>query len=307
MAVIALVISISINSGKSKNRRTDYDDSVASQSDSSAATIVEIPEDETDPSDEASSKMETQSFVGTWYKTDVSASQRATFAVTMQYEDGFEFRLEIHNGDETAVISDTAFYTDETHAEYTTKKKKKLTFERGADFVTISHTGTNSSFGIRDQFTIDGTFTELEPAYSEDTTTTTTTAPAEKVTYDYNIYKSDATVQALSSTLSSEDYALYKDMMKNGLKSPINYERTTDKNGKLVNVDAELNAVKYYAHLNSNGYDMIFICSDNANIYLLFYNSEEIIYYTNDKNYSSKMPSSFQAVAKAKDIKPTFR
>ena len=101
--------------------------------------------------------------------------------------------------------------------------------------------------------------------------------------------------------------AAYDEMMTNGLKSPIDYERTKDKNGRLVNVDAELNAVKYYAHLSDNGYDMIFICSDTANIYVLFYNSEEIVYYTNDKNYSSTMPASFQAVAKAKNIKPTFR
>ena len=305
IAVIALIISISVNSNKSKNRNSAYDDNLTSQSNVSGATIIEIP-DESDTSDETeSSKLTAQSFVGTWYKTDVSQTQKAIFIVTMQYEDSFEFRLEIWNDNESAVINDTAFYTDETHAEYSPKKNAKIIFERGTDYVSITHTGSNSSLGIKDKFTVDGKFTELEPDYASETTTTTTANS--KVTYDYNIYKSDAVVKALSSRLSSDDYALYKDMMKNGLKSPIDYERTKDKNGKLVNVDSELNAVKYYAHLSSSGSDMIFICSDNANIYVLFYNSEEIIYYTNDKNYASKMPASFQAVAKAKDIKPTFK
>ena len=70
---------------------------------------------------------------------------------------------------------------------------------------------------------------------------------------------------------------------------------------------ATISRVNRSLNYGSDGYDMIFICSDTANIYVLFYNSEEIVYYTNDKNYSSTMPASFQAVAKAKNIKPTFR
>ena len=307
IAVITLVISISINSNQSKNRDHTYEDNPTSQSDVGGATIIDVPDDDSDESEEesASSQLETQSFVGTWYKTDVDESKKAVFSVTMQYIDSFEFRLEIWNGTKSAVINGTAFYNDETHADYTPKKKVRITFERGADYVSITHSGSNSSFGIGSSFTIDGKFTEQEPEYAVPDETSSETGAT--VTYDYNLYKSDAVVKALQKTLHSEDYALYKDLMDNGLKSPIDYERTKDKNGRLVNVDAELNAVKYYAHLSSNGYDMIFICSDNANIYVLFYNSEEIIYYTNDKNYSSSMPVSFQAVAKAKDIKPTFR
>ena len=307
IAVITLIISISINSNRAKKRNQTYDDHLTSQSDVSGATIIDFSDDETNDSDNTidSSQPVMQSFVGTWYKTDVTESKKSIFTVTMQYSDSFEFRLENWDGKESAVINGTAFYTDETHADYSPKKKIKITFERGADYVKITHTGSNSSFGIGSKFTIDGNFTEQMPEYTVESETSSEIIST--VTYDYNIYQSDAVVKALSKTLNAEDYALYQDMMKNGLKSPIDYERTKDKNGRLVNVDAELNAVKYYAHLNSNGYDMIFICSDNANIYVLFYNSEEIIYYTNDKNYSSTMPTSFQAVAKAKDIKPTFR
>ena len=305
IAVIALIISVSANSGKSKNRQSSYDDSIVSQSDASGTTVIEMPEDENESDESASSRLMTQSFVGTWYKTDVPQSQKAEFIVTMQYEDSFEFRLEIWNEDKSVAINETAFYIDETHAQYSPKQNSNIIFERGTDYINITHNGSNSSIGIGKKYNIDGKFTLMKPDYASEATATST--QTSNSTYDYNIYKSDATVSALSGTLSSDDYALYKDMMKNGLKSPIDYERTTDKNGHLVNVDSQLNAVKYYAHSNSNGYDMILICSDNANFYLLFYNNEEIIYYTNDKKFSSKMPESFQAVAKAKDIKPTFR
>ena len=300
MAVIALIISITVNSQKSKKRRSAYDDNLVSQSEISGETIVEIPDEDdfSDADQPVSSAMKIKSFIGTWYKSDVSQSQKATLSVTMQYEDSFEFRLEIWNGDQSAVINDTAFYTDETNAECSPKKNVKIAFERGADYVNITHNGKNSAFGIGDEYVIDGRFTEQEPDYPVESQ-----APA----YDYYLYQSPEIVQALTETLNADDYALYRDMMENGLNSPIDYERTTDKNGNPVNVDAELNAVKYYAHLSSNASDMIFICSENANIYVLFYNSEEIVYYTNDKNYSTKMPASFQAVAKAKNIKPTFR
>ena len=307
IAVITLFVSISVNSSKSKNRNHAYTDNSSSQSESGEPMIVDVNDDDENEEDgnTDSSQLSVESFVGTWYKTDVTESKKATFTVTMQYIDSFEFRLEIWNGSESAVINGTAFYSDETHAEYSPKKKIKINFERGSDYVSITHTGSNSSFGIGAGFTIDGKFTELEPSYAVESVTSS--EPVATVTYDYYIYKSDAVVKALKNTLNSDDYALYKDLMEKGLKSPIDYERTKDKNGLLVNVDAELNAVKYYAHLSSNGYDMIFICSDNADIYVLFYNSEEIVYYTNDRNYSSNMPASFQAVAKAKDIKPTFR
>ena len=299
IAIIALVISVSVDSSRSKRHKSAYEDTNASDTEIRVEDIVDEPNSDAQITDEpVSSKMTVQRFDGTWYKSDVDASQKAIFSVSMQYNDSFEFRLEIWNGSQSAVISDTAFYTDETHAEYSPKKKVAILFERGADYVTITHKGKNSDFKIGSKYVIDGKFTETEPEYEVESAVT--------ASYDYYVYQSEAVKTALSETLSEKDLALYKEMMENGLKSPIDYERTTDKNGNLINVDAELNAVKYYAHL-SNGYDMIFICSENADIYLLFYNSEEIIYCTNDKNYYKKMPASFQAVADAKNIKPTYR
>ena len=299
IAIIALVVSISLDSSRAKRHRSAYDDNLTSDSDITVDKIV----DESDGGfevvdDPASSTMNVQRFEGTWYKSDVDEPQKAIFFVSMQFNDCFEFRLEIWNGSESAVISDTAFYTDETHAEFSPKKKTAITFERGADYVSITHKGKNSDFGIGSQYVIDGRFTEEEPAYAVESNA--------GASYDYYVYQREDVKSALAETLPPKDYALYLEMMKNGLKSPIDYERTTDKNGNLVNVDTELNAVKYYAHL-SNGYDMIFICSDKADIYLLFYNSEEIVYCTNDKNYYKKMPKAFQSVADAKNMKPIFR
>ena len=303
IAVIALIISVLANSNNTKNQSQPSGDNFTSSSDRNGTTIVDVEDDELPDEYDSmdSSAPAVQSFVGMWYKTNVTESQKAELTVTLQYSDSFEFRLETWNGSKSAVIKGTAFYTDETHAEYSPKKKVKLTFERGIDNVVVTHTGSNSSLGIGKDYLIDGNFTEQAPTYTDESNTSSETT----VAYDYNIYQSDAVVEALQQTLRSDDYALYKDMMKNGLKSPINYERTKDKNGKLINVDAELNAVKYYAHLNGN--DMIFICSEKADIYVLFYNSDEIIYYTNDSHYSFTMPASFQAVAQSKGIKPTFR
>ena len=276
-----------------------------SDSDIVSAEFIDEPDDiEVVDDDPVVSQPAFKSFIGTWYKEDVHASDKAILTITMQYQDSFEFRLEIWNGSESAVISDTAFYDskkttdDVTVAEYSPKKKTALTFRHDGTAIEISHTGKNSVFGIGDKFAIDGRFTEEEPKYIVD---------EPENNYDYYLYQSDSVVSALKETLSSEDYKLYQKMMDNGLKSPIEYERTTDKNGELVNVDPELNAVKYYAYLPDQAMDMIFICTEDAKIYLLFYDSSEIIYCTNDSKYASKMPESFQAVAKAKGITPTYR
>ena len=293
VAVIALLFSVFSNGNKQKNQgSSNMAEHVTSQADYNDTSIVDFPEDETES--------DTSVLVGTWYKNDVSESQKSVLTVNMHMDSdsSFEFRLEIWNGTNSVSITGTAVYTDETTAEFSPKENAKLVLQYDTDRITITHTGKNSAYGIKDKYSIDGKFTKEEPKYA---------AEESKTSYDYDIYQSDKIVQAMTDTLSSQDYALYKDMMKNGLKSPIDYERTLDKNGKQVNVDAELDAVKYYAHLSSTGSDMIFICSEDAKFYLLFYSNDEIVYCTNDKNYSSKMPASFQAVAKAKNIKPTFR
>ena len=297
LALIILLVSVVSDVTKKKNRYSNLEiDGDPVQSDVSDVVI----DDETDDweEDDVASVKENAIFQGTWYKTDVDTDQRATLTVSMQYADSFEFSYQVWSGKNSKTVSNTAFYTDETHAEYSPKKNVKLIFERTEEGVTITHKGSNSALGFTDKYKIDGKFNEIEPELPEDEPTGS---------YDYYLYQSDAIVKALKETLSDDDYALYQDMMENGLMSPIDYERTTDKNGNPVNVDEELNAVKYYAHLSSREYDMIFICSENANIYVLFYNSDEVIYCTNDRNYYKKMPASFQAVADSKGVKPTFR
>ena len=221
IAVIALIISVLANSNNTKNQSQPSGDNFTSSSDRNGTTIVDVEDDELPDEYDSmdSSAPAVQSFVGMWYKTNVTESQKAELTVTLQYSDSFEFRLETWNGSKSAVIKGTAFYTDETHAEYSPKKKVKLTFERGIDNVVVTHTGSNSSLGIGKDYLIDGNFTEQAPTYTDESNTSSETT----VAYDYNIYQSDAVVEALQQTLRSDDYALYKDMMKNGLKSPINY------------------------------------------------------------------------------------
>ncbi len=299
--VILIVILIAVSTsllGKSGKNKTDAPASV-SDGDTGQATIISFDDtdDEDGASGETSSAVTYKNFVGTWKKTDVYESRRATVTVNAQYEDSFEFTLEMWAADKTAVITGTAFFTDESTAVYK-KNAASITLEQGTQYLSIYHSGKNKAFGIGNTFEIDGKFTQGTPKYVKEETTDG---------YDYNIYQSDAVIKALSSTLSSEDYALYQEMMTKGLKSPIPYERTLDKNGKKVNVDAELNAVKYYAHLSGIAADMIFICSGDAKIYVLFYDTEEMRYYTNDKAYASQMPASFEAVEKANHQKAVFK
>ena len=195
IAVIALIISVSVNSSKYKRHNSAYGDSAASDLDIRVEDIVDDNNGDFEFVDDeaASSGINYQRFEGTWYKSDVEAPQKAVFSVSMQYQDSFEFRLEIWNGSNSAVISDTAFYTDETHAEFSPKKKVALTFERGTDYVIITHKGKNADFGIGADYAIDGRFTETEPEYE--------TESAVQTSYDYYLYQSEAVVEALKETV----------------------------------------------------------------------------------------------------------
>lgn len=301
LAIISLAVALTISGGKkSKKDRTTDPNETSSVIVSDDRMIIDFDDTETDDlsSSPVSSKVTYASFLGKWQKTEVYEDRKATLTITMQYDDSFEFILKMWASNKTAAISGTAFYSDQNTAVYTPKKSVSLTFQKGTQYISVYHTGNNASFGIGDSFEIDGKYTSGDPQYIKQNTTEG---------YDYYIYQSDAVVSALSSTLSTEDYALYSQMMSKGLKSPIAYERTLDKNGKKVNVDAELNAVKYYAHLSSIGSDMILICSNDAKIYVLFYDTNQMRYYTNDPEYETSMPASFQAVANANHLQPLYR
>lgn len=258
-------------------------------------TVVAF-DDEEDVSSEDLSGIEKADFTGVWHKTDVYESEKAILTVTAQDEASFHFTIKMWNDKKTVSVSGIAYFTGSDSAAFT-QGLASITFERGTQYMSVYHSGSNADLGFTDDYKTDGKYTTGTPNYYK---------TEEAVSYDYNVYKSDAVVKALSSTLSADDYSLYQQMMSEGLQSPIAYERTVDKNGKKVNVDAELNCVKYYANLSSIGEDMIFICSGSGKIYVLFYDSAQMKYYTNDKNYAAKMPSAFQAVATAKKMTPSM-
>lgn len=304
-AIIGIVIfsvALTMLTGGSRSK-TDNTGNTAplyvSDSKTQGSTIVafdDTDDEDTDVSSQDIANVEKANFTGTWQKTDVYETEKATLTITDQNDVGFSFTMKLWSSKKTASVSGTAYFTGSDSAAYT-KELASITFERGTQYISAYHTGNYADLGLSDDFKIDGKYTSGTPNYYK----------AEKTDgYDYDVYKSDAVVKALSSTLSADDYPLYKEMMTNGLQSPIPYERTVDKNGKQVNVDAELNCVKYYASLNSLGMNMIFICSDSGKIYVLFYDAAQIRYYTNDKAYSTKLPSAFQAVAKAKGITPVM-
>lgn len=303
---IATVILFAIALSMLTSNKNKDSDAVSSDTSSQVPSIEDtvIPFDDT--SDEVSSEVSSEevssesahpSFEGTWKKTNVYESAKATLKISDQTDDDFSFTFKIWNGDTTSSISGTASFTKEKIAVYK-KGSSTLTFDYGSKYLSVYHSGTNKALGFSTSVTIDGKFTQGTPNYYKEEETNT---------YDYNVYKSSAVVKALKSTLSADDYELYTELMEKGLRSPIPLERTVDKNGNKINVDTQLKQVKYYANLSSIGTDMIFICSGSGKIYVLLYDVEEMRYYTNDKAYASKMPKSFQDVADSKGMKPIFK
>ena len=297
IAIFAYIAVIMLNSDDEKDETPEYVSStIISQTD----TVISFEDDE-EVSSEVSSEEYTDSshpkLQGTWQKTNVYESKKATLTINRQDNQSFDFTLKIWSGANTAEISGTANYTGENTAVFK-KDTASITFDCGSKYLSVYHTGQNSVFGLSSAFTIDGKFTQGTPNYYKNENTNN---------YDYNTYKSAAVVKSLKSTLSADDYSLYTELMETGLMSPIAYERTVDKNGKNVNVDAEMKCVKYYASDKNIGMNMIMICSNSGKIYVLFYDASEMSYYTNDKNYSSKMPQSFQTVADSKGMKPTYK
>ena len=298
LAVVLIAVSVTIlNSRNKDNQQTAPLPVVSDSSRPESATVVGFDDSDEDEPETTQTTVAYVSLAGKWRRTDVYESQKATFTAEAEEDGSFSFTLKIWSDDKTVTITGSAVYVSENTAVYK-ESAASITFEKGSQYLSVYHSGKNKAFGIAEDFVIDGKFTQKTPKYIEKEDT---------AEYDYQIYQTGEVVKALSDTLSADDYALYREMMSKGLKSPIAYERTLDKNGKKVNVDSELNAVKYYAHLSGNASDMIFICSNDAKIYVLFYDAQEMRYYTNDKKYASKMPASFQAVEKASHLKAVFR
>lgn len=291
IVILSVAVTMLTNSSHSPQDNTSLTPAYTAENNRDALSTDELA-----VTSQTQAYVEKADFTGKWQKTDVYETEKATLTVTDQDELSFQFTLKLWNGKKTASLSGQANFTGADSAAYL-QGNGVIYFQRGTQYMTVYHSGDNADFGIAAGFHPDGKYTDGTPDYytKQDTNG-----------YDYHVYQSDAVVKSLSSTLSKDDYALYQEMMRDGLQSPIAYERKVDKNGNQVNVDAELDCVKYYAHLNAIGKDMIFICSESGKIYVLFYDVEEIRYYTNDKSYSAKMPQAFQAVANAKGITPVM-
>lgn len=297
IAIVFFSVAIAMLNSANKDKNNSVSSDTSSNSVSQTDTIISFEDDVSSEEPEVYSDAAHPIFQGTWQKTNVYETEKATIIVSRQDNESFDFTFTIFADGKSESISGTASYTGENTAVFT-KDPASITFDYGTQYLSVYHTGQNSTLGFSSSVTIDGKFTTGTPNYYK---------KEETNNYDYNAYKSSAVVKALESTLSADDYSLYTDLMNTGLMSPIPYERTVDKNGKNVNVDAELKCVKYYAVNNNLGINMVMICSNSGKIYVLFYDMYEMRYYTNDKNYSSKMPDSFQTIADSKGMNPIYK
>lgn len=304
MTVCVIVIAVvffcaaifMLNSGSNKGSN-DVSSDIPSNTVSNADTVIKFEDDVSSEEPDVYSDTAHPKFQGTWQKTNVYEAQKATLIIGRQDNESFDFTLQIWADGKTDSLSGTASYTGENTAVFK-KGSASITFDYGTKYLSVYHTGKNSALGLSSDVTIDGKFTTGKPNYY---------AKEAENNYDYNVYKSGAVVNAIKSTLSADDYSLYEEMINTGLHSPIPYERTVDKNGKKINIDSELNAAKYYASVSNIGMNMVMICSNTGKVYVLFYDMNDMRYYTNDKNYSSKMPKSFQTIADSNGMKPTFK
>lgn len=296
-AVVGIVIfsvAVTMLTGGDKKGQNDDAPLYVANATQPSSTVVAFDDPEVSSRD--LTNVQKADFTGTWNKTDVYESEKATLTVTDQNELGFSFTLTLWHDKKKASVSGTAYFTSGDSAAYTSGLSA-IAFERGTKYMSLYQTGGSADLGLTDGFKPDGKYTSGTPSYYK----------AEDANgYDYNVYQSDAVVKALSATLSADDYKLYKSMMSRGLRSPIAYERKVDKNGKKVNVDAELDCVKYYAGLSDISTEMILICSPGGKIYVVFYDAAQMRYYTNDEAYSTKMPAAFQAIATANNLTPTY-
>ena len=80
-----------------------------------------------------------------------------------------------------------------------------------------------------------------------------------------------------------------------------------DKNGKDINIDRELDAVKYYVFVPYSGEELMLICKNDGKVYLGICDGGEYRYYTNDPAYKSKAPQAIIGQADVKGMKLIYK
>jgi len=243
-------------------------------------------------------ELETDSFVvavtgadGTYGRTDVSRNDAATLVVTNQNETGFEFSLDVRGEGVQGSLSGYAYFCGEKEAMYE-GAQGRIIFAFGSNGITVYQMDIIEAFS---SVSPDGIYVIGTPSYIED--------EAEQSEFDANIRNSDMIKGVLSGMLSENDAALLEFIFQNGTERVFEgSEKGYDKNGTAINIDAELNAVKYCAFINGTGEEIVMICTNDGKVYVGICDGMEYRYYTNDPAYASTAPKAIAGQAQGRGL-----
>ncbi len=238
--------------------------------------------------------VEVQDADGSYSRTNVYRAEKATLDITGQDSEGFAFSLEACSENNSGTVAGMAYFCSENEAIYITSAGT-LCFRFGSSGVTVYMIDEFAAFnGVSP----DGIYVSDMPTYIEDAA-----AQSEEVGLDAEIRSSESVQEALRSLLSEQDIALMNSIFETGAQRVVeNSEKGYDKNGTAINIDAQLNAVKYICIVSGSGEEIVMICTNDARVYVGICDGAEYRYYTNDEAYAAEAPNAISGQARGKGM-----
>lgn len=298
MLAIALVLAVVVVAGcaiylSQWMKKDPVINSSSDQGESSQISSVEqiSSEDGSSSSEEASSEVSSSDapdYQGTWKRTGVVESKKATLEISSQDDFGFDFSISASASDGSGKVSGHAYFSDDDTASYKSGSAK-ISFKLQGSELLVTHSGKLSQLGCSGSADYDGTYTTGRVSYID-----------EKIEneLDFNLYKESRIKDALKKCMSADDYEILSvTLTDSNIRVYQSDEYTYDKNGKGINVDKQINAIKYYADYAPAGYHALLIATDDAKVYVAVVDFDGMRYYTNDSKYKSQAPSTFKTAA----------
>lgn len=242
---------------------------------------------------------------GTYTRTGAQAEDAAQLVISQQNETGFSFALTVSG----STLNGAAYFISENTA-MCEAIGAQINFRFGQGEVFVEESAPVSGFGDR---SCSGVYSIGAQTTTNETgeTTQTTKAPesAAANNYDANIKDSDTVKAALNSLLPASDLTLMNNIFADGTSAVQQGAagQGKDKNGKDINIDRELDAVKYYVFVAYSGEELVLICKNDGKVYLGLCDGGEYRYYTNDSAYKSKAPQAIIGQADVKGMKLIYK
>ncbi|MBE6754217.1 MAG: hypothetical protein E7559_07710 [Ruminococcaceae bacterium] len=185
-----------------------------------------------------------------------------------------------------------------------------VNFEFSKEGVQISQTGPIAALGGNAaEGSYAGTVDMTEPTSIEEEEEELVEEETEEAQSSYNadVRETKAVTDALAAALSADEEKLVETIFQNGtcpvFQSP---ECVLDKNGKECIVDAEMQAVKYYAFIQGTGEELLLICEDDGTFWLGLCNGGSYRYFTNDSERRDNPPKAISGQATSKSMTLTY-